>query len=143
MQIYKDLTKKGTSELLEQPIEVLKQIDPKDRKNIANLQNSQGRNVFHLAALCKDKNFNLLYELLKIIPSQDRAECLKTQDTLQGWSPLHCKANATTHENDLNERSIQEILDLLPSEGKEAVTTIPDRSRHTYIKIQEKTSKFK
>ncbi|NGX48672.1 MAG: hypothetical protein K940chlam5_00262 [Candidatus Anoxychlamydiales bacterium] len=139
MQVFKDLTKKGSSELLEQPIKVLKQIDPKERKNVANLQNSMGRSVFHLAALCKYKNFNLLYELLKIIPPKDRTTCLETQDSLQLWSPLHSKANATTHENDLNERSIKEILDLLPiGKAKEALTTLKDKLGHSYQEIQEK-----
>ena len=139
MRIYQDLRKKNTSELLHEPVEVLKQIASKDRKEVANLQNSQGRNVFHLAALCKYQKFNLLCELLKIIPPQDRATCLKTQDSLQGWSPLHCKANATTHENGLNESSIQEILDLLLIEkDKTDVKEIRDRSGRTYIEIQEK-----
>ncbi|NGX51918.1 MAG: hypothetical protein KR126chlam5_00208 [Candidatus Anoxychlamydiales bacterium] len=139
MRIYQDLGKKRTNELLEKLIEVLKKIDPKEIKEIANLQNSTGRTTLHLAALCKDKTLNLLSDLLKFMPSQDRAACLKTQDSLQGWTPLHYLANVTTHEDDLNQRRIQEILDLLPSEkDKKNLEEIRDTHGRSYREIQEK-----
>ncbi len=131
-QIIKKATK-----YIDELIRVLKKIPVDKRKDIVMTKSDSGRSIVHLAALVKDNNYALLLKILELIPEKDRAVCLKTNDYLKGFSPMHQIADLTTNENDLSNKIIGEILNLLPEEDRKGVEEVKDLLGRTYKEIQQ------
>ncbi|NGX34332.1 MAG: hypothetical protein K1060chlam1_00684 [Candidatus Anoxychlamydiales bacterium] len=138
IRLIKDQAEQKTfSKHIEEPIEVLNKITLKDRKALVTAQDKSGRSFLHLAVFCKTEKFNFVYEILMLIPKEDRKDCLTTKDSLKGWTPLHQIAFIITHEDNLSEKTIKSILSLLPDEDQQYVKEIKDFFGRDYKQIQE------